>query len=100
MIGLKGADGNHNSYLLCLTYYTNSNYTIGSKTKSVHMSNNDSIDEETKRILAEVEPDAQSGSNDSKESTKKTITQKDGYDEYFTTETTNPDDAKEDEIWD
>ncbi len=32
------------------------------------MSNNDSIDEETKRILAEVEPDAQSGSNDSKES--------------------------------
>ncbi len=32
------------------------------------MSNNDSIEEETKRILAEVEPDAQSGSNDSKES--------------------------------
>ncbi len=32
------------------------------------MSNNDSIDEETKRILAEVEPDAQSRSNDSKES--------------------------------
>ncbi len=35
------------------------------------MSNNDSLDEETKRILAEVEPDAQSGSNDSKESNKK-----------------------------
>ncbi len=35
------------------------------------MSNNDSIDEETKRILAEVEPDAQSGSNDSKESHNK-----------------------------
>ncbi len=31
------------------------------------MSNIDSLDEETKRILAEVEPDAQSGSNDSKE---------------------------------
>ncbi len=34
------------------------------------MSNNDSLDEETKRILTEVEPDAQSGSNDSKESKK------------------------------
>ncbi len=35
------------------------------------MSNNESLDEETKRILAEVQPDAQSGSNDSKESSKK-----------------------------
>ncbi len=32
------------------------------------MSNNDSLDEETKRILAEVEPDAQSGTDDSDES--------------------------------
>ncbi len=45
------------------------NYTIGSKTKFIHMSNNDSLDEETKRILAEV--DAQSGSDDSIESKKK-----------------------------
>ncbi len=36
------------------------------------MSNNDSLDEETKRILAEVEPDAQSRSNDSKDSKKET----------------------------
>ncbi len=36
----------------------------------IHMSNNDSLDEETKRILAEVEPDALSGSDDSKESKK------------------------------
>ncbi len=35
------------------------------------MSNNDSLDEETKRILAEVESDAQSRSNDSNESKKK-----------------------------
>ncbi len=34
------------------------------------MSNNDSLDEETKRILAEVDADAQSSTNDSKESSK------------------------------
>ncbi len=62
MIGLKGADGNHNSYLLCQTYYTTYNYTKGLQSKVIHMSNNDSIDEETKRILAEVDSD------DSKES--------------------------------
>ncbi len=44
--------------------------TLGSKSIDIHMSNNDSIDEETKRILAEVESDAQSGSDDSKESNK------------------------------
>ncbi len=41
------------------------------------MSNNDSIDEETKRILAEVDSDAQSGTNDSKESIKSKINDKD-----------------------
>ncbi len=46
------------------------------------MSNNDSLDEETKRILAEVEPDAQSGSNDSKVSNSKKKTYNDeGYDD-------------------
>ncbi len=34
------------------------------------MSNNESLDEETKRILAEVNADAQSSTNDSKESNK------------------------------
>ncbi len=44
----------------------------------IHMSNNDSIDEETKRILAEVDADAQSSTNDSKESgTKKNETNDD-----------------------
>ncbi len=45
------------------------------------MSNNDSLDEETKRLLAEVDADAQSSTNDSKESIKKT-TKKEGYEEY------------------
>ncbi len=35
------------------------------------MSNNDSLDEETKRILAEANTDAQSSTNDSKESNNK-----------------------------
>ncbi len=50
------------------------------------MSNKDSLDEETKRILAEVEPDAQSGSNDSKETVvkeeKKDKPKNDTYNEY------------------
>ncbi len=39
-------------------------YTIGSKTIDIHMSNNESLDEETKRLLAEVDSD------ESKESDK------------------------------
>ncbi len=35
------------------------------------MSNNDSLDEETKRLLAEVNTDAQSSTDDSKESKAK-----------------------------
>ncbi len=41
------------------------NYTKGFQSKVIHMSNNDSIDEETKRILSEAD------SNDSTESKKK-----------------------------
>ncbi len=46
--------------LQLLTYYKY--YTLRNKTIDIHMSNKDSIDEETKRILAEVD------SNDSVES--------------------------------
>ncbi len=66
------------------------------------MSNNDSIDEETKRILAEVEADVQSGSNDSKESkpqmdkrVKEVIKSKDGWDEYVV----NDEQDEEDSQW-
>ncbi len=59
------------SLILLNKLHTNFIITLGSKNIDIHMSNNDSIDEETKRILAEVEPDAQSGSNDSIESNKK-----------------------------
>ncbi len=58
------------------------------------MSNNDSLDEETKRILAEVQPDAQSGSNDSKESKNKgkTWIEKDeNGNEYETNDLETPD---------
>ncbi len=65
------------------------------------MSNNDSIDEETKRILAEVEPDAQSGSNDSKESkpqmdrkVKEPIKSKEGYEEYEVNDEQDLDDSE------
>ncbi len=55
------------------------------------MSNNDSIDEETKRILAEV------GSNDSKESSKnkgKTWTEKDENGVEFETNDKDTDDSE------
>ncbi len=59
------------------------------------MSNNDSIDEETKRILAEVEPDAQSGSNDSKESSKhKKENKNDEFHEYDISDDTEADDKE------
>ncbi len=54
--------------LTCLQILTIYKYNVlRTKTIDIHMSN---LDEETKRILAEVEPDAQSGSNDSKENNK------------------------------
>ncbi len=59
------------------------------------MSNKDSIDEETKRILAEVNADAQSSTDDSKESNKnkgKTWTEKDEDGrEYETNDKETPD---------
>ncbi len=61
------------------------------------MSNNDSLDEETKRILAEVEPDAQSGSNDSKESSKnkgKTWIEKDEHGVEYETNDKDTDDSE------
>ncbi len=48
----------------------------------IHMSNNDSIDEETKRLLAEVDADAQSSTNDSKESKPKKEYKNDDFNEY------------------
>ncbi len=49
--------------LTCLNILTNYKYNVlGTKTIDIHMSNNESLDEETKRILAEVD------SNDSTES--------------------------------
>ncbi len=58
------------------------------------MSHVDSIDEETKRLLSEADSD------DSKESKKKVITEKDGYDEYYEVpEETNIDDASDDMFW-
>ncbi len=73
MIGLKGADGNHNSYLS----YTNTQlkgvqtYLFGMSNNQIdiHMSDLD-LDEETQALLAKVEADAQSGSNDSKPNQK------------------------------
>ncbi len=57
------------------------------------------LDEETKRILAEVEADVKSGSNDSKEIPKQkdkkvneVVTEKDGYDEYEANDETELDD--------
>ncbi len=44
------------------------------------MSNNDSIDEETKRILTEVDSN---DSNESKSKKKDIIEEKDGYDYYY-----------------
>ncbi len=61
----------------------------------IHMSE---LDEETKRILAEVEADVESGSNDSKDIIKKdkkvkeVITEKDGYQEYEVNEEKETDD--------
>ncbi len=56
---------------------------LGTKTIDIHMSNNDDLDEVTKRILAEVKPDAQSGSDDSKESkSTKKVNKNDDYNEY------------------
>ncbi len=44
--------------LTCLQILTCYNYNVlGTKTIDIHMSNNDSIDEETKRILSEVDSD-------------------------------------------
>ncbi len=51
--------------LTCLIILTNNKYNVlGTKTIDIHMSNTDPIDDETKRILAEVDSD------DSKESEK------------------------------
>ncbi len=75
------------------------------------MSNNDSLDEETKRILAEVEPDAQSGSNDSRESSKKKSDEKEepkevkpdkkDFDEYYNVDDKEIkyEDATDDMFW-
>ncbi len=73
--------------LTCLNILTYYKYNVlGTKTIDIHMSNNDSLDEETKRILAEVEPDAQSRSNDSKEPVvkeeKKVEHKNDDYNDY------------------
>ncbi len=59
------------------------------------MSNNDSLDEETKRLLAEVEADAQSGSNDSKES--KPQKNKDEHTDYEIYDDIKEQDAKVDD---
>ncbi len=59
------------SLILLNKLHTTQYIILGSKTIDIHMSNNESLDEETKRILAEVNADAQSGTNDSKESDKK-----------------------------
>ncbi len=61
------------------------------------MSNNETLDEETKRILAEVEADAQSSSDDSKESKPKLdkeVKKNDEYNEYDITDDKELDDKE------
>ncbi len=59
------------------------------------MSNNDSIDEETKRILAEVEPDDSKESKPQKDvKVKEVIKSKEGYQEYEANDDTDLDDSK------
>ncbi len=68
----------------------------GTKIIDIHMSNNESLDEETKRILAEVNSDAQSGTDDSKESKPKKQN-KAGYDiddDGYETNTLETDDSE------
>ncbi len=58
------------------------------------MSNNETLDEETKRILSEVDADAQSGTNDSKESKpKKKEYKNDEYNEYDISDDKEMDDS-------
>ncbi len=58
------------------------------------MSNNDSLDEETKRLLAEVDTDAQSSTNDSKESITKKVNKNTDKDIYEISDDDNLDDAE------
>ncbi len=76
----------------CSLLLTNYKYNVPrTKTTDIHMSNNDSIDDETKRILAEVDSDDSKESKPKKKYPDRTITIKYDDDGYETNSQETPD---------
>ncbi len=62
------------------------------------MSNNESLDEETKRILAEVQPDSQRGSDESTDSKSKKVKKEYKNDDFNDYDVSDKDPLKDDEM--
>jgi len=92
MIGLKGADGNHNSSYSVTQLKGLQTNLFGMSNNEVAMST-DSLDEETKRLLAEADPDdSKDSTNDKKKKyPDKTYTVKYDDDGYETNTNESPD---------
>ncbi len=81
------------SLILLNKLHTN-NYTKGFQSNVIRMSNNDSIDEDTKRILSEVDSDDSKESIQKDDKVKEVIKRKEGFNEYEINDEQNLDDSE------